>query len=215
MENSFQTSFIPKKPISTIDTTVKTPKSIFTMLAIILLVIVSISSVAFFIYKSYLIKQKDSLSAVLLKARSTFDQSTIDELELFDKRSSTAKNLLDHHIVFSPTFKLLANLTIPTIQYTRFNLAVNRNKDYEVRLSGISKDYKSIALQSDVLNSTKNNYFKNVIFSNLTKDKKNYVTFDLEFTIDPALLSYEKNISLEQSQSPSTNSSTNLLNNLY
>jgi len=214
MENSFQTSFIPKKPISTINTTVKTPKSIFTTLAIILLIIVSIASVGFFIYKSYLIKQKDSLSAILLKVRGTFDQGTINELELFDKRSSIAKNLLDNHTVFSPTFKLLGNLTIPTIQYTKFNLAVNKNKDYEVRLSGISKDYKSIALQSDVFNGNKNNYFKNVVFSNLTKNKKNYVTFNLEFTIDPVLLSYEKNILLEQAQSSSTNPSTNLPNNL-
>jgi hypothetical protein len=68
-----------------------------------------------------------------------------------------------------------------------------------VRMSGVARDYKSVALQASVFNSAKGRYFKNVVFSNLTKDNKNgYILFDLDFMVDPALLSYEKNSLLEK-----------------
>ncbi len=208
MENSFQTSFIPKKPINSVDTVIEKPKSIFTILSVILLIITIITSVGFFAYKSYLIKQKKSLSVSLLKIRESFDQNTISKLELFDRRITTAKSILDKHIVLSPTFELLGSLTIPSIQYTSFKYYTN-NKGFYVKLSGISRDYKSIALQADVFNSNKGRYFKDVIFSNLTKNRKNYVTFNINFMIDPILLSYQNNILLKQAQVGPLNSSNN------
>ncbi len=213
MENSFQTSFIPKKPISSVESTSESSKSIFVVLSIILLIIMVIASAGFFIYKSYLIKQKEALSSSLLKVHNTFEKGTINELELFDRRVSAAKTILDNHIVLSPTFELLGELTIPTIQYTKFEEETTKNKKLVVKLSGISKDYKSIAIQANVFNSAKGRYFKNVIFSNLTKNRKNYVTFDVEFNIDSSLLSYEKNFSLDQAQTNPSQLPNNLNNN--
>ncbi len=213
MENSFQTSFIPKKPISSVESTSEKPKSVFVVLSVILLILMVTTSIGFFIYKSYLTKQKEALSSSLLKVHNSFEKGTIDELELFDKRVSAAKNILDNHIVLSPTFKLLGDLTIPTIQYTKFEERTTKDKGLVVKLSGISKDYKSIAIQAGVFNSPKGRYFKNVIFSNLTKNRKNYVTFDIEFNIDPSLLSYEKNFSLKQAQVDSSQLPDNLNSN--
>jgi hypothetical protein len=51
-----------------------------------------------------------------------------------------------------------------------------------------------------VFNSAKGRFFKDVVFSNLIRDKGSSVTFNLEFTVDPTLLSYEKNVALEQIQ---------------
>jgi hypothetical protein len=197
MENSFQTSFIPKKPISSVGTVSKGPTSLFTVLAIIILVIVAIAAGGLFVYKGYLGRQKESLSVSLLKVRDSFEKETIDELELFNKRTDAAKEILDSHIVLSPVFELIGNLTIPSIQYTKFEHQTSE-KGFYVKMSGISRDYRSIALQADVFNSAKGRYFKNVVFSNLIKDKNNYVTFNIEFSVDPNLLSYEKNLLLEE-----------------
>ena len=49
-------------------------------------------------------------------------------------------------------------------------------------------------LQADVFSTPKGRMLENVIFSNLTKDKSNNVTFNVEFDVDPDLLSYSKNI---------------------
>lgn len=200
MENSFQTSFIPKKPIaSTSSRPSHAPTSIFTILAFLLIIIVGGASGGLFLYKNYLIKQKETLSLSLEKVRDSFEKDTIDELELYDKRVSASRHVLDSHIVLSPMFELLGNLTIPSIQYTKFDHQTN-NQGFFVKMSGVALDYRSIALQADVFNSAKGRYFKNVVFSNLSKDKSNKVLFDVEFNVDPVLLSYEKNLTLEQLQ---------------
>jgi hypothetical protein len=72
-------------------------------------------------------------------------------------------------------------------------------------MSGIARDYKSIALQADVFNTNEGRMFKDVVFSNITKDKNNYVTFNVEFNVDPKLLSYGNSITnkeVEESKTP-------------
>lgn len=201
MENSFQTSFIPKKPITTSSSVVRnTSRSFFGIISVIILIVVGISSVGLFFYKSYLVGQKKVSSDSLLKVRDSFEKDTIDELELYDKRVLASKQVLNNHIVLSPLFSLIGNLTIPEVQYTKFD-HVTTDKGFFVKISGIASDYRSIALQADALNTSKGRSFKNVVFSNLTKNKDNRVGFDLEFSVDPALLSYEKNVLLEDSPS--------------
>ncbi|MFA5773728.1 MAG: hypothetical protein WC908_03605 [Candidatus Paceibacterota bacterium] len=195
MENSFQTSFIPKKPITS-SVSDKTPRNFFSLITTFLLIISILISVGLFVYKIYLTKQKESLSASLAIARDSFEKDTIDELALFDKRTESAKQILNGHIVLSPMFALLGEITIPQIQYTNFEQQTN-DKGFLVNIEGLALDYRSIALQADMFNSVKGRSFKNVLFSNLMKDKNNNISFDLKFNIDPDLLSYEKNDLLE------------------
>ena len=195
MENSFQTSFIPKKPIIDNGLSVKRDKtmSISMVITVSLMFIMVGSTAGLFLYKNYLTNTKDQLSGSLAKMRDSFDENTIKELETYNKRSTVARDVLKGHVVLSPLFGLLNDLTISSIQYTKF-MHNTENGIFSVKMSGIATDYKSIAEQADVFNSDKGKMLKNLIFSNLTKDKNNYVTFDLEFTVDPALLNYSNNI---------------------
>ena len=166
MDNSFQTSFIPKKPITSSGSKyVRPPTSIFTVLAFLVLILVGIASGGLYLYKNYLLNQKVSLSASLEKVRESFEKDTIDELELYDKRASASRKILGGHIVLSPMFTLLGNLTIPSIQYTAFDHQTDLQQGFTVKLSGVALDYRSIALQADVFNSAKGRLFKNVVFS--------------------------------------------------
>ena len=149
-----------------------------------------------YLYKNYvLVKSKADLSANLFKIRDSFDKDTIAELEMYDKRTTVARDILSKHVVLSPLFETINKLTLSTIQFTKFEHKTVKDL-FSVKMSGIAKDYKSIALQADVFNNEKDGQmFKDVIFSNLTKDKNNFVTFDVEFSVSPTLLSYENNIS--------------------
>jgi hypothetical protein len=207
MENSFQTSFIPKK-IITSTVPEKEPKSFFSIISIFLLIISILASGGLYLYKTYLIKQQETLSASLIKTRDSFEKDTIDELEFFNRRAESARKILDSHIVLSPMFKLLGEITIPSVQYTNFEQQVN-DKGFLVNIEGLARDYRSIALQADMFNSIKGSYFKNVLFSDLQKDKSNNISFNLKFTIDPELLSYEKNISDLNKESINTNINSN------
>lgn len=201
MENSFQTSFIPKKLVTS-NLSDKEPRSFFSIIVIFLLIVSVIISILLFVYKIYLTKQQESLSASLAVTRNSFEKATIDELELFDKRTQSAKEILRNHVVLSPMFALLGEITIPQIQYMKFEQQTN-DKGFLVNIEGLALDYRSIALQADMFNSVKGRSFKDVLFSNLKKDKNNNISFDLKFNVEPGLLSYEKNNLLEQAKSSS------------
>lgn len=208
MENSFQTSFIPKKPIvfaSANNGREKQPINIFSIITIFLLVVSVLASVGLFVYRIYLEKQKETLSSSLLVNSGTFEKNTIMELELFNKRTDSAKQVFDNHIVLSPLFTLLGDITIPQIQYLNFDEKVDEKGIVSVTIKGLANDYKAIALQSDSFNSEKGRSLKNVLFSNLSRDKKNNVGFDLSFDIDPNLISYEKDSLLKDASSLSDN----------
>jgi len=202
MDNSFQTSFIPKKPILANNTSSVTSKttSITMVVSIFILVVMLFAAAGLYGYKNYvLLKTKENLSTNLLKVRDSFDKDTIAELEMYDKRMSAAKEVLSGHIVLSPLFEKINELTLSTIQYTKFEHKTTNNS-FSVNMTGIARDYKSIALQADIFNTDKGKMFKNVIFSNLTKDKSNFVTFNIEFTVDPLLLSYSNNVANSQTE---------------
>jgi len=198
MENSFQTSFIPKKIAISNSTTTKRrePKSLLSIISTFLFIVSILASAGLFTYKIYLEKQKESLSVSLSANRNNFEKETIDELELFDKKTQYAQQLLKNHIVLSPMFDLLGRITIPSIQYIKFEQRTDET-GFVVEMKGLARDYRSIALQASIFNEMDNNSFKNVLFSNLVKDKNNNVGFNLKFNVDPNLLSYEKN-NLEQ-----------------
>lgn len=208
MENSFQTSFIPKKPITSSATSGKEPTNFFSLITGILLVIAILASAGLFVYKMYLTKQKDTFSASLLVNRDSFEQGTIDELDLFNRRTDSAKQILSNHVVLSPLFALLGDITIPQVQYTNFDQQIDDKGIITVNMSGIALDYRSIAIQADVFNSSKSSSLNNVLFSNLVKDKNNNVSFNLKFNVNPELISYEKNNLLEQSDNTTPTSTT-------
>lgn len=199
MENSFQTSFIPKKPITS-SVSAKEPKSLFSIIATFLLVASLIGTAGLYVYKSYLAKQKESSSSSLTLIRDSFEKDTIDELDLFNKRTEASKQILNSHIVLSPMFNLLGEITIPSIQYTKLEQQAN-GAGFLVKIEGVARDYRAIALQSDMFNGVKGRSFKNVVFSNLAKDKSNNITFNLEFDVDPSILSYENNGTIDQESS--------------
>lgn len=204
MENSFQTSFIPKKPIisNTTSSGGGSTTSISMIVSIFILVVMLLAFGGLYVYKNfYLLKNKESLSANLFKIRDSFNKDTITELEIFDKRTSIAKQILAGHVVLSPLFEKINELTLSSIQYTKFEHKVTNNL-FIVMMSGIARDYKSIAVQADIFNADKGQAFKDVIFSNLTKDKNNFVTFDVQFSVDPSLLSYSNNITNSSTSTP-------------
>lgn len=175
------------------------PISIFSVIATLLIIVTIVSYVGLFFYKRILIGQISGLQSSLSRAKESFEPETISELQLFDKRTTVSKQVMSSHIVLSPFFELLGKLTIPSVQYVKFSEEFSPEKNgFYVKISGLAKDYKSIALQAEVFNSKEGKYFKDVVFSNLqlsnSKEDKGYIGFDVTFTIDPSLISFEKNI---------------------
>ena len=205
MDNNFQTSFIPKKPLAEERVSAPARTSILSLLATLLFFGSLASAAGMYFYKASLVKSISSMSTGLDAARNSFEPSLITTLQKLDRRISDANQLLGSHIVVSPIFDALQINTLKTVQFTKFSYItpVDLSAPVVVHMSGKGKDYASVALQSDQLAMNKN--IHNSIFSNLTLDEQTgMVAFDLAFTVDSDLVRFANHLTELTSQQGTT-----------
>ncbi|MEI6281033.1 MAG: hypothetical protein WCP17_03495 [bacterium] len=201
MEQNFQTSFIPKKPIVDERVSYARPVGILVMASFFILVTVLLVTGGLYIYEGVLnsnIKKKD---ASLTLAEKDFELPQIAELQLLDKRLRASTEILSKHIVVTPIFKVLEEVTRKTIRYTKFSyeLSTDKTTKITIKMSGQARGYRDIALQADILsaNDKASKNFIDPIFSNLTLDNGGNVLFDLEFLVEPSFVDYKQTLLTE------------------
>lgn len=193
MEPTFQTTFIPKRPVAPITTSTKS-SVLVTFFGFITTIVFIASVVAYgilFLYKKQLSSTINVTSESLTRQSQTFDSNIVLELDDVNRRLQSAETLLENHTVITPLFKSLEEITLKTVRFTSFNLQMptaERNTTI-VKMSGVAEGYDTIALQSDTF--SRNRFFKDPIFSNLVPDQKGNVSFDLTFLVDPTFVLYK------------------------
>lgn len=211
MDNNFQTSFIPKKPLAEERAPVVPSTSIFSFIATLLFFAALASAAGMYFYESGLNKSIAGAKTSLASARDTFEPSLITKLKTLDRRLTSANLLLKNHIAVTPIFAALSASTLKTVQFTKFSYItpVDRTAPILIRMSGKARDYSSIALESDQLATNKN--IHNPIFSNLSLDATSgMVAFDLVFSVSPDLVRFTNNVSalISQQGTPQTTPAT-------
>ena len=191
MDNNFQTSFIPKKPLAEERAPVAEHSSILTLLATLIFFAALAAAAGMYFYKASLEKNITSMTAELAASRNSFEPSLIATLQQLDRRITSANQLLNNHIVVSPIFAALEVNTLKSVQFTKFSYVTTADPSSQItiKMSGMARDYASIALQSDQLATNTN--IHNSIFSNLSlEEKTGMVGFDLTFTVDASLVHF-------------------------
>lgn len=208
MDQNFQTSFIPKKPMITEQTRTSQPIGLFAVISIFIFFAVVLGTGALYFYDGILKKNIVQMENDLSLAQNRFEPSKIVQLQVLDKRLNASTEILSKHIAISPIFNALQALTMKTVGYTKFSYDFDGNKNSKiiVKISGIAVGYRSVALQSDLFAGNK--YLIDPVFSNLTLDDKGNVLFDLEFSVDPNFVDYKKTL-----ETTSENSSVPITNN--
>lgn len=190
METTFQTSFIPKQPVTEQkQSRVSSSVNILLFLSVIIFIVSVIAAGLVYFYKTTLEKSVAASEEELNRAKDAFDGNFITDLQTADKRLRAAGEVLGNHIILSPIFEILQNATLKTVRFTKFTHTVvgtGAGARIEVKMTGRAKDYTAIALQSDAL--TRSKYIKDPLFSNLTLDDQSNVLFDVVFTVDPHLV---------------------------
>ena len=205
MEQNFQTSFIPKKPMIEERAVASQPVSLSTIISIFVFFTMLVATGALYFYNGILNKNIIQMENDLNLAKNRFEPSKIIQLQVLDKRLRASNEILSKHIATSPIFKALQSITMKTISYTKFGYDFNsdtKNPKIMVKMSGIALGYKSVALQSDLF--TRNKNLIDPIFSNLALDDKGNVTFDLEFSVDPDFVNYKKTLEATGGDSSNT-----------
>lgn len=196
MEQNFQTSFIPKKPIISESTTIKKPVGPLVIISIFLLFAVLIFAGGLYFYKEATAKKIEKMQKDLGLAQSSFEPAKITELQVLDKRLRAANEILNNHMMITPVFEALEAMTLKTVRFTDFDYSIDaETAQIKVAMSGEAKGYRYVALQSDIFAKNKN--FIDPVFSNLTLDQAGNVLFDLEFSVDPAFVNYKQNVLAE------------------
>lgn len=203
MEQNFQTSFMPKKPMVEERVVTSRPTiGILSILSVFIFFTMIVGTVALFLYKGILTRNIVTMESDLNLAKDRFEPSKIVQLQVLDKRLKASNEILSKHIAISPIFKALQAITMKTISYTKFSYSFNdsNNTKIMIKMSGVAIGYKSVALQSDLF--TENKYFIDPLFSNLSLDDKGNVVFDLEFSVDPNFVDYKKVLDATNESSP-------------
>lgn len=196
MAQGFQSSFIPKEPITT--ETFKKPKTGFLGMFSVLLFILSIlASGGVYFYKSTLKSEIKDLEKELASAESSIDKEGIDEMAKFGKKLDAAKSLVREHQVISGFLNSLASSTVSSVYFTEFSYDSESGAALKVSLKGSAPSYAAVAQQEEVF--SKNKYWLKSDFSDLSLGEKGEVSFSVDIMVDPQVLIYateNKNIEL-------------------
>jgi len=200
MEQNFQTSFIPKKPMIEERAKVSRPTGLLTIISIFIFITVVVAAGGLYFYKGIMEKNIATMSDNLVLAKNRFEPTKINQLQILDKRLRASDQILASHVAISPIFDALQTLTMKTVRYTKFSYSIDeKTTKIIVKMSGQAIGYRSIALQSDLFAKNKN--ILDPVFSNLTLDEKGNILFDLEFSVDPSFVDYKQMLSSESSNS--------------
>lgn len=210
MEQNFQTSFIPKKPI--VEERVKSSKPIgfFMILSIFIFLSMVLAAGGLYFYKTTLASNIVKMEEALTLAKNRFEPEAITLLQVLDKRLTASNEVLSKHVAVNPIFKSLSALTMKSVRYTKFSYDLGTTKESKVavKLSGQTNSYTSVALQSDLLAKDKN--LIKPVFSNLSLDSKGNVLFDLEFSVDPTFINYKHMLERESDGNSDVIPATNI-----
>src|SRR3989344_3985549 len=121
MEQNFQTSFIPKKPIVEERPTGARSIGFFFVISVFILFTILLASLALYFYKGILVKNITRMENNLNLAKNRFEPSKITELQLLDKRLHASSEILSKHIAVTPIFQALQAVTMKTVRYTHFS----------------------------------------------------------------------------------------------
>jgi len=197
--NQRKNSFIPRtnsvEP-STSDSK-RSGGTIFILVSFGLFIVTVLASVGLFLYKQSVKSNLTEKQQQLEQARSSFDPALIDELSQLDNRISTAEQLLNNHLAFTPIFPIIESVTLKSVSFNSMEVAQKEEEEdsesgdtpdgnsemdgVTVKLEGVGPGYPTIALQSSEL--ADHNKIRNPILSDFSLNNEGNVEFSVQFTV--------------------------------
>jgi hypothetical protein len=173
---------------------------LFFFLALLVFLMSLLAAGGVFGYEQLLNKRIVDKDDSLRKAEGAFSAGTIQDLVRMDNRLVQAKTLLQKHISPSALFYFLSTITLERVQLTGMDMTMQPDGSASITLSGIADSFSSVALQSDQFGASK--ALRDVVVSGVSVAESGRVTFAVNATVDPALVSYAQNLQTAQTETP-------------
>lgn len=203
MEPKYQTSFIPKKPITTGSQDQSGGLSLLLLVSIIIFFISLGLAGYIFLEKNLLIKNIEENIATIEQNKGglTSDSVTIESLVELNSRINVSKDLLEKHVAVSPIFNFLQQATLRSVRFKNFSFSslgkdTSGSNKISVQMSGVATSWETVALQADEFGKPE---WKRIInepkISNLSLNADGSVSFLFSAFVMPEFLVYANNIS--------------------
>ncbi len=208
MDRDTQTSFIPK---SALTKSVAVSPRVVSLPMVVTILVLLVSLVFWggaYAYRRILVSNIESpcveratggrscgLKESINRARQDLDQATTVYLKRLNDKLAIGAGLVRQHQSAVPVLKMLEELTLPSIYYSRFEYADGKTLNIEGRASS----YEDIALQTQVFVRDKGR-IKSFIFSDLDLDSFGNVIFKLVVNLEPELTSYARALATNPTQ---------------
>jgi len=202
METKFQTSFIPKRPI-TAGTTSRVHSSsgsggLFSLFAIIVFIISVAGAIFSYIWMGVLVNTGKQYQATLTTNENEFNPALISTLDRASMKINFAKSLLANHLAPDAIFGIIGGLTAQDVSFSSlsYTAPTASNNYINLTMSGVGTSYSAIAFQSDVFGSSvqygENISVKNPVLSGLGLNENGNVNFSFSAELDPSNIIYSK-----------------------
>jgi len=209
METRFQTSFIPKKPVTSAIGTMSSPQaprpksaSLFMTLATIVFVLSIIAAGGSYGLNYYLNQSQTAYKEKLALREKQFNVDLIEDLKIQNVKIDEAKKILNSHIALSQIFEIIGRMTIENVRFTSLDLTVpngqGASEGIKLALQGYGTSLSAVAYQSDVLSQLDQynlrKVVRNPVISNPSLNSNGTVSFGFTATIDPSSMLYSKSV---------------------
>ncbi len=180
------TSFVPKQPVQTLARRSRSGNNLFLIACIGVGVVAIVISGILFGYQKYLEGVSTAKTAQLAAEQKGIDTDTVDQFIRLRDRLVSAQTLLNQHVGLSQFFDVLESLTLQNVKFDSLEVKINDDHSAHIQMSGIAKTFNALAAQSNAFAGEKR--IKRAIFSGITVDKNNVISFTLSADLDSRLI---------------------------
>ena len=179
------TSFIPKKSV----VEEERPRSegsvgLFTAFVVIAFLVTLVVGGGMFLWERALESQLVSKKTELEDQKAKFQPEVIGQFKRTDDRLTVANELIAKHNTPLKFLTLLQSLVYKDVSFTGVSYARDEKSGIKATMSGEAKDYQTVILQSDFLNTNK--YVKEYSFGALSPKENGRIGFSLSLVVDGA-----------------------------
>ncbi len=193
METKFQTSFIPKAPVTDGKIRRTSGFGLLFLIAFVIFIASLATAAGIYLYANVVEVSIAKGNENLADARKRFDPNQVKEFSRLDDRIDSAYGLLKKHVSLSNLLGVLSEVTLKTVRFNDFNYTHAGGDKITISMKGSAHRYETVALQAKSLTNPEMRYpnaFKSPIFDSLNVDLQNNVSFGLTTGIDPSVVSY-------------------------
>lgn len=164
--------------------------------------IVFLMALGVFFYGQLLAAEQSGKDEKLAQAAANIDRATIEEFVRLNNRLKQGGTLLAKHSAFSNFFDSLQTILPTNVRFATLHLFFDAHGASRVEGTGTAKNFNALAATSAAFAT--DGRVKDAIFSKLSVNKDNSVSFGLSAALDPKLATFAPGASEAQDASSTT-----------